>query len=92
MPPTDRYGDCRYSSVQSPLLLKPSLERDFPGNPPCTGQHKPQSDLDIHRLLGDAEERTLWEMTVRKDCRAEVLGGGPEIGGRSRGCGKREVM
>lgn len=40
----------------------------------------------------EAQKTELCESQVRKDCRAEILGGGPEIGGRSRECRAREVM
>lgn len=40
----------------------------------------------------EAQKRELCESLVRKDCRAEVLGGGPEIGGRRRDRRAREVM
>lgn len=40
----------------------------------------------------EAQKTELCESQVRKDCRAEILGAGPEIGGRSRECRAREVM
>lgn len=40
----------------------------------------------------EIHKRELCESQVRKDCRAKILGGGPEIGGRSRECRAKEAM